>query len=72
MQLQEVSTNKSDGDDSELNLDGEISDENSDGEEAGDSNCLGNQQLTGSQFSDASGDGSSEGIDDIYEPIAMC
>ena len=42
----------------------------SDREEAGDSNCLGNQQLSGSEFSDASGDGSSEVSNDDYEPVA--
>ena len=53
MWLQEISTNKSDGDDSELDLDGEISDDNFDGEKAGDGKCLDNQQLTGSQLSHA-------------------
>ena len=40
-QLQDFSTDKCDEEDSELDLNGEISDENSDGKEAGDGNCLG-------------------------------
>ena len=51
-------------------FDGENFDEECAGEEARDGYCSGNEQLTGSDFSDSSGEGSSENSDDDYEPIA--
>ena len=70
--LQDIATDDSDGEDSELDLDGENFDEESVEEETGDGYSSGNKQLTGSDFSDSSGEGSSENSDDDYEPIAKC
>ena len=63
-QLQSIATDESDKEDSELDLDGEHFDEESAGEEAGDGYCSSNAQLTRSDFSDSSGEGSSENSDD--------
>ena len=58
--------------DSEHDLDGETINEIAcDGEEVGDDNCLGNQQLTGSQFRNSSGYDTSENTNDDFGPIAM-
>ena len=68
--LQDIATDESDGEDSDLDLDGDNFDEESAEEEAGDGCCSGNEQLTGSDFSDSSGEGSSENSDDDYESLA--
>ena len=68
--LQDIATDESDGEDSELNLDGENFDEESAEEKAGDGCCSSNEQLTGNDFSDSSCEGSSENSDVDYEPIA--